>query len=348
MNTIPKHKCIYCLQEKNENEFNREHVVPRMMGTYKNGFVLSDFQVCQECNTYFSEQLENGIALDSYEALLRMQHRDTPMSDGRKLIGDRIRLVGGEGIFKGILFTVVTDKSNPYRMRFDSEPMVGIIKSVERQEYDYYLLEEIPEASEEVIKRMKESNQSIINTGIDRVLLEPVLIERGYLSKQFTYYEKSIYELYKESEFTTEINMKIDSITQRVCAKTVFNYLCYSTSKEFVLDSRFDEIRDYIRYGNWSDRLWFRISKGPVSTAEMPNDTAHAVGYMWYPENGQCFFCGCLTWFGDITYVFKLGDSDQIVQEANGLYPTKLACFNNVDRTIKEDEAVHIFQKRQD
>ena len=344
---MQKHKCIYCLQLKDENEFNREHVVPRMMGKYQNGFVLSDFQVCQECNTYFSDKLENGIALDSYEALLRMQHLDKPMSDGRKLIGNRIKLIGDEGIFKGIPFTVVTDSNNPYRIRFDSEPMVGIIKSVEKQEYDYYVLKELPIASEEVIKRMKESTQPIINTGIDRALLEPVLIERGYLFKQFTYSEKSIYDLHKEPEFITAINMKIDSITRRVCAKTVFNYLCYSTSKEFVLDSRFDEIRDYIRNGNWSDRLWFRYSKGPVSTAEMPNDTAHVVGYMWYPENSHWVFCGCLTWFGDFTYVFKLGDTDQKIQKVNMLNSTRMACFNNVDRTIKEDDAVHIFQTRQ-
>lgn len=34
------HKCIYCKKEKDASEFNREHVVPRMMGTYENGFVL--------------------------------------------------------------------------------------------------------------------------------------------------------------------------------------------------------------------------------------------------------------------------------------------------------------------
>ena len=79
----------------------------------------------------------------------------------------------------------------------------------------------------------------------------------------------------------------------------------------------------------------------------MPNDTAHVVGYMWYPENSHWFFCGCLTWFGDFTYVFKLGDTDQKIQKVNMLNSTRMACFNNVDRTIKEDDAVHIFQTRQ-
>jgi len=344
---MQKHKCIYCLKTKDETEFNREHVVPQMMGKYQNGFVLNDFQVCQECNSYFSEQIENKIALDSYEALLRMQHRDTPMSDGRRLIGNRIRLTGDEGIFKGIPFTVITDKSSPYRIRFESEPMVGIINSIEKQEYDYYLLENLPEATAEVIKRMKASTQPILNTGITREHLEPVLIEKGYLIGNCTYSEKSVLDLYKEPEFTTAINMKIDPIMRRVCAKTVFNYLCYSKGKEFVLNSSFDGIREYIRYGHWSEDLWFRYSKGPVSTAERPNDTAHVVGYMWYPENDQWIFCGCLTWFGDLTYIFKLGGTSCKVQKFNKLDSTQMACFNNVDRIITEDDAVHIYGGRE-
>lgn len=345
---MQKHKCIYCLQLKNENEFNREHVVPRMMGIYENGFVLSDFQVCQECNSYFSEQLENRIALDSYEALLRMQHRDPPMSDGRKLMENRIKLIGHEGILKGIPFKAVTDSNNPYRIRFDLEPMVGIIKFGENKEYDYYSLEELPEATEEVVQRLKNSSQSIINIGNDPSILESVLIEKGYLFNQYKYSEKPISELYNEPEFTYAINLKIDSILLRVFAKTVFNYLCYSTSKEFVLDSKFDAIRDYIRYGIWSDQLWFGFSEGPVSSAEMPNETAHVVGYMWNPENGNWAFCGCLTWFGDFTYIFKLGDTNQLVSGVNILDPTRMAYFNNIDHTIVEVDAVQKPQRKSD
>ena len=314
---MQQHKCIYCLKTKEENDFNREHVIPQMMGKYINGFVLSEFQVCKECNDYFSHKLENVISLDSYEAFLRMQYRDKPMSDGHKLSKNRIRLTGDEGILKGLQFSAITDINNPYRMHFDAEPMVGVIESVEKQEYKYYSLEELPEATEEVIMKMKKSSQPIINTGIDRELFETTLSKKGYQFTQYTYSEKSFFEVYKEPEFLTAISLKIDPIIRRVCAKTVFNYLCYSTSKEFVLDPSFDAIRNYIRFGTWSDKLWFRYSMGPVSTAEMPNDTAHMVGYMWYPENNCWMLCGCLTWFGSLTYVFKLGDTDKKVQKIN-------------------------------
>ena len=67
-----------------------------------------------------------------------------------------------------------------------------------------------------------------------------------------------------------------------------------------------------------------------------------------FPENGQWILCGCLTWFGDFTYIFKLGVTNQKVQQVNILDSTKMACFNNVDRTITEDDAIHIYGGRSD
>lgn len=61
-----RYTCIYCKTEKDENEFNREHVVPQMMGRYTDGLVLNAHQVCKECNSFFSREIENKIGLDSY------------------------------------------------------------------------------------------------------------------------------------------------------------------------------------------------------------------------------------------------------------------------------------------
>lgn len=38
-----KYKCIYCLKDKEKDEFNREHVMSQMMGTYENSFVLGKY-----------------------------------------------------------------------------------------------------------------------------------------------------------------------------------------------------------------------------------------------------------------------------------------------------------------
>ena len=34
--------------------------------------------------------------------------------------------------------------------------------------------------------------------------------------------------------------------------------MCWSTSVEYVLDSKFDALREYVRNGVWNDDLWFR------------------------------------------------------------------------------------------
>lgn len=305
---MAKHKCIYCLQEKDETAFNREHVVPRMMGTYQNGYVLSNYEVCEECNSYFSRELEDKIGLNSIESFLRMQH-GREMSDGRTMRRDRTRFYGTEGIFKGLEFIPVVDNQNLERIHFNILPKIGI-QSKERED------------------------------------ATPYLKEKGYLSSDYKYEDVGVKDLYDGESFTTKICVSIDSIVRRTCAKTVFNYLCYSKGKDFVLSSQFDDIRNYIRYGTWSNDLWFRYSQGPVSSVSVPNDSAHVVGYMWYPENENWVLCGCVTWFGETTYIFKLGATEQKVSKYNFLSETKMACFDNVSRNITVDEAVHIFAKK--
>lgn len=337
-------KCIYCLKEKSPDDFNREHVVPRMMGTYQDGFVLNDNQVCQECNSYFSRELENAVGLDSLEAFLRMQHGNKTMSDGRTLQKRRISLVGNEGIFKGLSFTVVADSANEERVHFDISPCIGIAR--DNNEYDYFPVEELPEATTDVLEKLKGKKQGIVSVGLKQEIVEPVLKEKGYLSDSYVYSEARVAELYDKSDFDTSITFSIDSIVRRVCAKTAFNYLCFSEGVDFVLQSRYDELRAYIRYGTWSDNLWFRYSQEPVSTAILPNGTAHSVGYMLFPQNGHWVLCGCLTWFGQLTYIFKLGVTDIAVTRFNILPSTKMAYFDNETRTISQEAAVFVYGGR--
>jgi hypothetical protein len=42
---------MYCLVEKKSNQFNKEHVIPQLMGRYENGLTIKS--VCEECNEYF-------------------------------------------------------------------------------------------------------------------------------------------------------------------------------------------------------------------------------------------------------------------------------------------------------
>jgi len=346
-----KHICIYCLEEKEEDEFNREHVIPRLMGRYENGLVLNSYQVCKDCNSYFSENIEDKMSLDSYEALLRMQYSKKVMSDGRRLGNSRITLTGDESIFKGIPFQIITDKSNHEKIRFEIPPLVGIIKNIEKKEYIYFPIDELPNITDEQKVLMEEGKgkvAQILNTGYPAHVLEFVLQEKGFLQSSFAYEEKRADELFGLEEFTTKVNFSIDSILRRVCAKTAFNYLCEKEGAEYVLVSNFDKIRKYIRYGQWSDDLWFRYSKTPVSVVTLSEDNAHVVGYMWDANIGDEYWslCGCVTWFGEMTYVFSLGTTDYKIEKMNDIPCTNMAYCDNEKRIINEENTYFCYGGR--
>ena len=337
------HECIYCRAKKDASDFNREHVVPRMMGTYTNGFVLNSCQVCEDCNSYFSRELENKIGLNSYESFLRMRH-GRAMSDGRVLRKDRTTFMGASGIFNGLEFTPVVDNNNPERIHMDIKPCVGIASKERDGEYNYFSLEALPEATPDILEFLRNNPKGILTVGIQKEEALPVLQAKGYITGNYQYSEPPVTDLHSENGILTQINISIDSIVRRICAKTVFNYLCYKKGPDFVLDHCFDELRNYIRYGIWSDNMNFRYSRGPVSSANVPNDTAHIVGYMYGCGDKNWILMGCITWFGETTYIFTIGQTHYDKRLPPILLPTTtMACFNNIDLTIMEDEAVHIF-----
>ncbi len=349
------HTCIYCKKEKGDSEFNREHVVPRMMGRYVNAPVLSDYQVCQECNSYFSKEIENKVSLDSYEAFLRMRSGTKRMSNGRRLSNRRISLTGADGLFKGLAFQVVTDTANPERMHFEISPCIGIKKSA--NEYDYYPLDELPPATLDKVQALKGFESPIIQFGYDHDKATRALIEKGYITKEADYSEKSIVDEYGAPGFTASIKFSIDSYVRRVCAKTIFNYLCWSTSAATMLDTKFEILRNYIRYGVWNESLWFRYSSGFVSAAKPPNKTAHMIGTMIYcnPDTQMWELLGCVTWFGEITYIMKICDVSHYEEHdvGNGLkavtcpaYDTKFMYFDNETGITSEESAVFIYGGR--
>lgn len=194
---------------------------------------------------------------------------------------------------------------------------------------------------------MKSTNRAIITIGIPEEIATKVLIEKEYLNNNYKYTNTNLTELYDSIDFETKIKYSVDSIIRRICAKTVFNYLCYSKWKEYVLSSCFDNIRNYIRYGTWSENLKFKYSNGISSTIDIPNDTVHVVGFMYlFNQDDTWLLLGNITWFGELTYTFTLGESIK-TSNIQDLPLTKVACFDNIARKISEDEAIYIFHPNQ-
>ncbi len=67
-------KCIYCFTE-NESKFDgKEHVIPQAFGTFGNATPTLK-SVCDECNAYFSKELDHFLARESIEGVTRYQKK---------------------------------------------------------------------------------------------------------------------------------------------------------------------------------------------------------------------------------------------------------------------------------
>ena len=159
-----------------------------MMGRYTDGFVLSDHQVCQECNSFFSMEIEDKIGLDLYEALLRMRSGTKKMKDGRRIRNNRLLIIGAERLFKGLRFIPISDSSSSERVSFEIEPCIGL----------------------------KSHSSPIIQFGYTQEQTDSILCEKGYINETSTYSEKEISSEYNKSDFLTSVKFSIDSIVRRV------------------------------------------------------------------------------------------------------------------------------------
>lgn len=121
-----------------------------------------------------------------------------------------------------------------------------------------------------------------------------------------------------------------------------------------MLDLKFDALRKYIRYGEWDDSLWFRYSIGCVTVATPPNATSHVVGTMLNFNNGVCELLGCVTWFGEITYILKICEISPVSKhDLGGLtgmvmlsVNTVFTYFNNETSEITSEDAIFIYTGR--
>src|SRR5256885_3172149 len=83
--------CVYCRETDPPRGFNKEHVIPEALGSFRNGLTLADSEVCWNCNQHFGDTLDLFLTRDSAEALLRFRHRLKDPADMRGMFKRRVR-----------------------------------------------------------------------------------------------------------------------------------------------------------------------------------------------------------------------------------------------------------------
>ncbi len=115
--------CIYCGSDSPPRQ-KREHVFSQALGTYEQNWTLDC--VCDECNVYFSRELELPLGRDSIEALLRIDAGVRPAASAESFIGRNMKFtVLGTEHFDGMLARMVPPREGDSLLP-DVVPQVGL------------------------------------------------------------------------------------------------------------------------------------------------------------------------------------------------------------------------------
>lgn len=267
-------KCIYCLEDKPETSYIKtEHVTPQSFGVFKNNFTLNKV-VCDDCNKYFGDNLEIDLARDTYEGHSRFEFNvkkpDDYKSYGRK---SRIIIRIAEGQLKGTYaYREYSPDSNEIILK--PIPQVGF-KKRDSDEYEYYLLDEIPDK-----KYLEENNFDLTHShgirafGIESTILEKRLSEKGISFKLGGEDMPSS----ESRDLLCEMKGTIDRKLFRAIAKIGFNYLAYWQSADFMHQEAFGTIRRYIRCDETTSYPLVRVLEKAILADE--NDKRRRLGHL--------------------------------------------------------------------
>lgn len=331
------YRCIYCGHEKNETEFNVEHVMPRMLGKYTNAHTLANKQVCQSCNSYFSENLEDAVGLSSYEAYLRVQCGYFK-TNGRKLNKKRVNFSCEDGYLSGLDMFVVVDRNMPDNYHFEFSSVIGIIKD-NGTRYDFYSCDSLPAINEEIKTRIRNNPDGIISVNVEEDDAVKILSQKGYIGSDYQSVEVTNERLNISNDVEIKITSSLDEITKRLWTKICFNYLCFVMNRAFVEKPEFNAVRRYIRYNESFDEYSFRYKLGNISGINLPNSTSHAIGFALKVNDKYVDLFGVIDCFGEISYYCYLGrfETDQIPN-----LPKTFSYYDNEKKEITSEDLILI------
>ncbi len=252
-------KCIYCLQDKPKDAFIKtEHVLPQSFGVFKNNFTLNNV-VCDDCNTFFGNELEIALARDSMEGLIRYDHNLKSPSEF-KTIGKRSRRIFRlpDGELKGA-YSYPKYSPDAKRILLYPLPQIGFLKGNVRE---FFLLNQIPDKDYLLKNFSMQHPQAVIILGCDPAIADKILMDKGITVKDcgqpdFPPDDRIV-------DVLCEVEGSIDQTIMRAVAKIGFNYLTYWQGAAFVLHKDFNIIRKFILTGEKTDYPLIKIDQNSI------------------------------------------------------------------------------------
>lgn len=286
----PLKQCIYCLVTKPSKLFNKEHVIPQLMGRFEQGQTIKS--VCQDCNSYFGRYVDPVFAEDAYEAILRTKQGLKTASALDHLWYERIAItVPGTGWWAGARIKL-KEQSGDSVLSLPTQ--LGLYRK-SSQRYEYFLLSElyrVDDWSDFETKKYKIMSQ---NREEENSLKEFCLEKFG---SSITFEVQSEALPIENGELEVELTSRIDDLVKRAVCKIAFNYLARHIAKDkakLLVSSIFDGIRNFARHGTQIRPEPIKISIGNEnSILKLPENQgiyAHLIALDYSPSGSlHCRF----------------------------------------------------------
>jgi len=296
--------CIYCRDLISSSNQSDEHVFPKAFGC-PNTWTLDC--VCRPCNQTLGGELERYLASDSLEGLERL--RTIGSRSKKPICQSRIQLSLPDddiyGDYRGII--VFADFTQPGHLYLPSQVVIEddkgrkspkLIDSVTSDDIEelrtrkYFIF-----ANDET--SLKSAFSDLENLGIKTQLEREAGLPQTLLAPP--------------GQIQIPIQGRIDEVIYRSIAKISFNYLAKTKGTAFALESRFDEVREYIRYGKIPRQPVVSIVRGHILSDETNNGYSFS-GHIFTIEEHRMEVVSkiCLWNCFDFYYLVRLGSMGSI------------------------------------
>jgi hypothetical protein len=298
----PLAPCIYCGSDSPPRN-KREHVMSRAMGSFEHNWTLDC--VCDDCNAYFSRELELPLGRDSIEALLRIVAGVKSPSSAENFIGRHMKFsVAGTDHFDGMSARMVPSPDGDGLVP-DIVPQVAL--SSGDGEWTYLREHALTSEAVQPWRRADRVEIKIIGQRHDTERLREKLAALGirftpvvHLRDQ-TPGDGGAFSILQEFAVTT--------IHRRAAAKIVFNYAAKMMGDATVRLSAFDHVRTFVRHGGEPLPIVVVREQGNLVGVDAHTTAAHSCGIEWVEQQQRLVGLVCL--FNRVRYGVRLCDSKQ-------------------------------------
>lgn len=234
-------RCIYCLDEKDDAEFDREHVIPQAFGTFDSDTLVIDC-VCKECNSLFGRTIDEKLARDTIEGIDRVAVGLKQAAEF-KTLGRRSTTyveLDRDGPMQGALAYHVPDPSGD-GLAVAPLPQIGFARSPDGP-FEWFLLHELP-TKEDLRAKGYERGTTLFNRTRGAPISDCVA---ALEAKGFTGLKVEAQVLPPSGPVKSETVACMGDDDFRALAKIAFNYLTVIAGQRLVLDPAFNDIRRYV------------------------------------------------------------------------------------------------------